>query len=190
MPPDQRLDVSCAAGSVLDGNTNYQTLVKRFGAANVKKADIDVGEGETAPGALVFPDDPERRLEVIWGGPKEVSFTIRDKSLWQSTAAIALGTTLKQLERINGKAFTLAGFEWDYSGTVTSWNGGQLQPKNQACRFLVRLGPDENSSSSPEQQKLMAQVSGDRNYSSAHPAMQQLNPRAYEIIVTWRPASH
>ena len=176
------LEASCAAGSSLGAKTTYEALVKKFGAANVKKSDIDVGEGETQPGAVVFPDDPERRLEVIWNGPDQLSFVIHEKSRWKS-AGISLGTSLKQVERLNGKAFNLAGFGWDYSGTVNSWNGGQLQPKRPACRFIVRFSPDDSG----QRQELVAQVSGEQDFSSAHPVMQQLNPRVYEIVILWAP---
>lgn len=34
-----------------------------------------------------------------------------------------MGMEMAQVERLNGKAFTLTGFEWDMSGYTTDWRG-------------------------------------------------------------------
>jgi hypothetical protein len=91
---------------------------------------LDVGEGEVGPGTILFPSDPERSIEILWNdvGKKTdpTGVTIRgNKSRWKALHDISLGTTLKQLERLNGRPFHMAGYGWDYSGTVLSWDKGR-----------------------------------------------------------------
>jgi hypothetical protein len=48
----------------------------------------------------------------------------------------------------------------------------------------MRLRPDASAIGAPEYR----QVVGDRVFSSGHPAMQALNPRVYQIIVSMSPS--
>jgi hypothetical protein len=92
---------------------------------------------------------------------------------------ITIGTTLRELEKINGAPFQLAGFEWDYSGTVTSWGAGKLKDEFAGSYDVtIRLGGKLDSLS--EQESLS--VLGDKDFPSNNGVMQKLNPRIYQII--------
>lgn len=175
-------------GGVTGGAINAQAteaeLTKLYGKENVVSLDIELGEGETEQGTALFPDNPERRLEVLWKdreakrGLKRVQIS-GEKSLWKTVHGISLGTTLKQLEQLNRKHFLLAGFAWDYSGTVMSWSQGTLEQElGPPPHVTLRLTPPND----PANDKLETEVLGDRSFSSGHPAMQELNPRVYQII--------
>ena len=41
-------------------------LVQRYGAANVVDQEVGVGEGDTDTATVLFPKDPERRIEILW----------------------------------------------------------------------------------------------------------------------------
>src|SRR5688500_18184692 len=41
------------------------SLAAYFGSTNVTDADIDIGEGETEPGTVLFPSSNDR-VEVLW----------------------------------------------------------------------------------------------------------------------------
>ena len=120
-----------ANGGVITAQTTEAELTKMFGNANVVSRDIDLAEGETAPGTELFPDDPLRHAEILWKdskgkrGPKQVQIS-GEKSTWSTVHGISLGTTLKKLEELNRGSFRLAGFDFDYSGTVKSWGQGAL----------------------------------------------------------------
>jgi hypothetical protein len=102
-------------------------------------------------------------------------------SRWKTVHNISLGTSLKELERLNGRPFHLSGFGWDYSGTVMSWDKGALAAELDGGhgRLLVRLDTP-SVAQVPEAEQ--SQVMGDRDVSSDHPVMQKLNPRAYQLI--------
>ena len=147
---------------------------------------MDVGEGETEPGTVVFPKDPQRTIEIRWKDPgkKTLPAFIQiegDTSRWKTVHNISLGTTLKELERLNGRPFHLAGFGWDYSGTVSSWSKGSLAAElvGDHGYLTLRLGPPSNAQLPEDEQD---QVLGDSDFSSSHPVMQKINPKVYQII--------
>jgi hypothetical protein len=174
------------SGSKITVTTTEAELEATYGKANVVSQNIDLGEGETEPGTALFPHDPTREVDILWKdpqvkrSPKQVQIS-GEKSEWKTVHGITLGTTLKTLEQLNRKPFLLAGFGFDYSGTITSWNQGAMEDELvRPGRVILRLLPKNNSVHS----KAETSVLGDRYFSSGHPAMQELNPRVYQII--WR----
>lgn len=166
------------------------SLQREFGTANVREQTISGAEGEEHRGVIVYPDSPARRLAVTWaegeaaGHPSEISICYRQDAggpcEWKTKEGITLGTTLQHLERLNGRLFRIAGFGWDYSGAVLSWNGGRLESL-RAGGLHLELNPDESTLAQPEGRKNYRQVQGDRSFSSGHPAMQALHPRVTTI---------
>jgi hypothetical protein len=184
--PDPWLLLASSNEGTINGHTTREDLVRVYGKANVVDRDIDIGEGETQPGTVVFPNDPKRSIEILWRDPvkktQPSSAQIQgDASLWKARHGISLGTSLKQLEQFNGKPFQLAGFGWDYSGTVMSWENGSLATEldGEHGRVIVRLESRPGSDVPQEEQN---QVMGDQDFSSHHAVMQKLNPVAYQII--------
>jgi hypothetical protein len=179
---DWNIEPGARLGSV-PWRGSEQDLIRAFGAANVRDTLIAMGEGETAPGAIVYPDDPQRRIEIIWGDPRARRNLSRvilrgDRSKWTLPPGISLGTSLRELEDKNGRAFRLTGFGWDYAGAVISWQGGALD-STLTTGVHVYLMPRPEHRAGPEYSRLQ----GDREFPSSHPAMQELNPRVYQIFV-------
>lgn len=112
-------------------NTTEAELNRLFGADKVQRRTIMVAEGtEQRQVSVILPDTPNE-LILFWrdnnygGGPKAV--WIRRGGEWQTAQGIKVGTSLEELNRINGKPFGFYGFGWDYSGVVNrSWGGGTL----------------------------------------------------------------
>jgi hypothetical protein len=170
-----------SAGSV-NATSSEADLAKHYGAAAVKPVRVELGEGETTPGTVLFPDDSSRRAEIIWqdtvGRSRPSRMVLRgSRSQWTVGPNISLGTSLKELERINGRSFTLAGFGWDYAGVVTEWGGGSLDSALAGVKLYLDPGPEQYRSAP------YSQVLGDRDYSSSLSPMQQLNPRVAQIFV-------
>ncbi len=175
-------------------NSSEMTLVELFGKQNVKSATIDLGEGETAPGTVLFPDEQEKTLEILWKNWSAKStlksvFIKGQRSKWITKSGISLGTSLKQLEQINGKPFTLGGFDWDGSGAILDFNGGKLcslgycddskEGIDVPRKIYISVNPIINDNN----KSLLRQVVGDRIFLSSHPVMQQLNPTVNSITV-------
>ena len=168
---------------MLDHTVSAELLARTFARNELREGDVEVGEGETRHGMLVFPDDARRRLRIAWGnqpGVQPVTWLMVDgESRWRGYQDIGLATDLRTLERLNGRPFVLAGFDWDYGGTVLDWRGSHLAPTHtERCRLIVRLEPSPGAP-----RNLVDQVVGDRDFPSDHPAMRALNALVYQIIL-------
>ncbi len=162
------------------------SLSQKFGPENLLEGEIYIGEGVFETGIILFADSPEDRVEILWSNVNEKrnprSVKIRGvRSNWKTPLGLSLGTDLRTIERLNAKPFELAGFGWDYSGTVISWSGGSLQTEpSPDCSVRVRMNPEAVDGTN-ERAALYRQVLGDRSFKSSHPAMQELNPIVYDI---------
>jgi hypothetical protein len=114
--------------------------------------------------------------------------------VWQTAEGISLGSTLREIEHLNGFPFKLTGFAFDYAGTIIDCGRGLLtmvgcsvaddfKRAQQDRLVVIRLRPEVTATGAPEYR----QVQGDRPFSSGHPAMQALNPRVYQMIVSIGP---
>jgi len=184
------LPFSC---DVFSTDTSAASLIERFGAANVKTAQVPFGgaEGDFSEGTVLFGSSPDARLEVYWRDspnkrePEWVS--VRGKqSRWRSPAGITLGASLRDIERLNRKPFLLLGFGDEGSGTVMQWSGGRLDAQDTPnCRVWIRVTPDYKHVTGAQSQ-LINQLKRAPEFSSAHPAMQELNPTVSEMVLTYK----
>ena len=168
------------SGSITE-QSDEAALRQIFGDANVQQDRVQIGEGETLPGTVLFPDDSTRQLMVLWSDTVARRLPSRlilrgDSSKWSLRPGITLGTTLERLEQLNGRSFTLAGFGWDYSGVVTDWRGGSLA--TSARNAKVYLSPPSSKFST----RAYSRVLGDKEYGSDLPAMKEVQPVIYQIF--------
>lgn len=166
----------------LSRSSSEADLARAYGAANLSDSAIALGEGETSPGTLLFPDDPQRRIEILWVDPVSRRAFRRlvlrgERSLWTLPQGVSLGTNLARLEELNGRPFRLAGFAWDYAGVVTSWEGGRLDSLLEGS--YIYLAPRIEDRAGPAYQRVL----GDRSFMSSSPDMKALDPRVYQIFV-------
>ncbi|HEV7256928.1 MAG TPA: hypothetical protein VGN82_04030 [Bosea sp. (in: a-proteobacteria)] len=177
---------------------SHASLSKAFGARNISIRKLSIGEGETEVGSVLFASDRTRRIEVLWNDrakrmrPRMVTFgraidaTALSKGYhWRIAAraqagTLSLGQPLTQVEAVNGKPFELAGFDWDYSGTVSDWRGGALAKPPGGCRILVRFEAAKDAPGAAQDA-----VSGDREFSSDDPKMRAVAPVIYEMGFVW-----
>ena len=136
--------------------TTLQELQQRFGASNVVPGEVPGAEGETFRGVVLFPEDPSRRATLYFQDTQNLHglsmISVDDAgSRWELASGIRIGTTLADLQARNGKPFTFTGFDWDYGGTITDWQGGKLQPADDEIaseRMQLRM-PEGGSSEKP-----------------------------------------
>lgn len=136
-------------------------IINSYGADQVVRRDIGLGEGESAPGTIVFPDT-KNQLIIEWQDSMVYQKIARiriegEESDWATPQGVRIGTTLERLEAINGKPFKFFGFEWDYSGLCKDWQGGNIDPK-----LSVFLNPGNPEAVYPD-------LLGDAEFLSTHP---------------------
>lgn len=125
--------------------TSARDLQRRFGSGSLRFDRIPDGEHGDRAGAILFPTDPLRRIELIWHDPERTELEraqLRgDKTEWKVAPGITLGTPLSELQRLNQKPITFLGLGWDGSGLIRYWGGGRLQSFDDDAypRVSVRL---------------------------------------------------
>jgi hypothetical protein len=164
-----------------------RTLARFFGAENVERANVPVGEGNTEPGTVIFAKDPEKRIDILWhdayARPNVV--IIRNGSNWPVAVTgldkpVVNGATLAEIETMNGKPFTLTGFGWDLGGYSNSWDGGRLDKPVGGCNLSLRFDPAWDAPGDA-----LDKVNGDVEFSSTDSAMRQVKPVVVEIELGW-----
>lgn len=181
--PGERVGPLTASSSAAD-------LIAAYGAENVRDEPYPLGEGESEQGTVVFPNDPTRRVLILWNDldKKALPLAVRIDgagSQWKTAEGLAVGTSLKRVEELNGKPFLLYGFDWDYGGQLVDSNGGALKdlphedPEGgfRGGALLLTFQPDPAAS--------YTEVMGDGTFSSDHPVMQSVDPKVSVIIVSF-----
>jgi hypothetical protein len=165
-------------------DTSHARLVQAFGKSSVAFMDIEGAEGAKVKASVVYPDEPRRRVDVVWRDEKARSrpATIRVgfKSQWRTVRGLHIGSDLAEVEKINGKPFKMFGFDWDYGGRVSDWQGGALATVPGGCDLRLAFEPWADAPD-PERDK----VSGDKEFLSTDPNMRASRPTASEIIISY-----
>jgi hypothetical protein len=168
-------------------DADERRLAQVFGATNVERAAIPVGEGNTEPGTAIFAKDPARRIDILWheaySRPNVV--IIRNGSTWPVAVTglgkpVVNGTPLAEIEAMNGRPFTLTGFGWDLGGYTNSWDGGRLEKPVGGCNLSVRFDPASDAPGDA-----LDKVNGDVEFLSTDSAMRQTRPVVIEIELGW-----
>ena len=115
-----------------------EPLRETLGAAQVHRVVTPADEGlGQIPGISVFADLTGREVllrrdgHLVCGGVGQYK-TCR----WRIAGSVPLKTTVRELERLNGRPFVFNGCCFDLGGIVTSWEGGKLESLLRA-RFAV-----------------------------------------------------
>jgi len=69
-PSDAWLIVLGGTNGAITASTTRRDLVRRYGEASVSDQDVDIGEGETEPGTVLFPHDSHRSIDILWKDPE------------------------------------------------------------------------------------------------------------------------
>ena len=165
------------------GPEGSETALRQvFGDANVAAEEIDGPEGSVLDATLLFPDDPTRRLIVLWqeemARAKPAAIIIRDDSEWIGPGGLRLGEALGEVEAVNGGPFNVLGFGWDYGGAA-SFPSGALADLPGACVLSLSFDLDWNRDYGPEFDVIM----GDQELRSDDPQLRAAGPTVAEIII-------
>ncbi len=169
-------------------STTKSELVAMFGAEAVQDKEIDIGEGDYHPGALIYPNDQTRSLAIVWElGYVRVCYNLnpfgKERCRWKTPQGISIGTTLKDLETLNGRPFNVAYYGWDGGGFVASWQGGRLSDVSEKGGMCLMLIPPREVGW-PMLEK--NQVRRDGTFSSSDSTIRKLNARVGFMSVSVR----
>ena len=143
-PSSPRLVLDCNAPFTKDASA--ASLAAHFGAANVTDEIIPGPEGSQLRATVIFSKDPARRVEVMFADETGRTGLLRAavtqaSTQWIGPGGVRMGTGMDAIERTNGKAFSLTGFDWDMSGYTTDWHDGTFAKQSPGCRVGMRFSP-------------------------------------------------
>lgn len=166
------------SGPITAGDTAV-SLQQRFAGAG-RWETLHGPEASEFAGLVLWPDDPARRLEVIFTDeePGTVSsVAVGPGSQWR-VAGLGLGDPLARVNEANGKPFKLWGFSWDYGGYVSDLGGGKLAALPGRCRVIIRFAPREGA-------EVADDLVGDREVSSGDPRLEAAGVAIEELTLAF-----
>ena len=169
-------------GGVFGKDSTHLKIAVKYDSRNVVFGDVDGPDGAKIKASILFPNDPKRRLEVVWNNDTSRSdmsvIAINGKSQWVAPKGLKLGLSLSALEKANGKPFKVFGFGADGTASVAGWDGGALSALPGGCKVGIRLVAD--SKASPDARSA---VSGDKEFQSNDASVLALKPSIAEILI-------
>ena len=162
--------------------TTRSDLDTLFGKENVREQNLNISEAPDVA-TVVFPDDTSAALAVTWDREHVASVYIcfatkTGPCRWRTASGIRIGTSIRELNKLNGKSFQAGGFA-EQQGRVTSWRNGALEEASSACGHLVvGLAPAamiENRDMSKNESEEWKQLQGDKSYPSGGVSLLYLN---------------
>ncbi|MEM6770509.1 MAG: hypothetical protein AAF597_08010, partial [Bacteroidota bacterium] len=164
---------------MVTASTTPEELAELYGADNVRKDSIHLGEGYYIDGYVLFPDQPGE-VSLVFPTEeneiKDLQVTIDlEDTVWKSAQnGIGIGTSLEELNRFNGGPFLFFGFDWDYGGVVSDWQNGALKDHR------LRLSYDYEKRGDVA---LHPTLIGDRKVVSSSPYLKDLPVEVIQVIV-------
>lgn len=170
--------------------TTRSDLDTLFGKENVREQNLNISEAPDVA-TVVFPDDKSAALAVTWDREHVASVYIcfatkTGPCRWRTASGIRIGTSIRELSKLNGKSFQTGGFA-EEQGRVTSWRNGALEENPSACGHLVvGLAPAamiENRDMSKNEAEDWKQLQNGKNYSSSTLPLLELNPSVSSLTM-------
>jgi hypothetical protein len=165
-------------GAVRKGST-WATLIGVYTPQHMRRDKIPIAEGDTASGARIFPGTPAE-LQVAFesdNGPVDFIRVLGRESPWRTAEGLRIGTTLAELEKMNGGPFRLYGFAWDHGGALDRDSFKKL-PKG----LWITVEPREQRKVSERE---FRQVMGDKTIASSHPTLKKIDVRVSSLVLSF-----
>jgi hypothetical protein len=173
--PGQRVGPITAATTRADLDT-------LFGKENVHDGTFEGGDVPEAA-TVVWGGDASTALAITWDRerPSTIHVCVGTQTgpcRWRTASGIRVGLPLRELEKLNGKAFQVAGIGQE-QGKVASWKRGALEEDPAICgHLLVRLTPMaeiEGRTMSKDEANSMKSLQGDKPANSNSVVLLDLN---------------
>jgi hypothetical protein len=165
---------------------SYAKLTAKYGAANITTEEDGLLDSEVT---ILFANDRTRRLKIEWkdkkGRRNPRLIAIEDEHSTWSVAGVTIGTSLVDLEHLNGRPFKLNYFEGDYGGDITDWIGGRFKASlSGGCLFGASVGID-NVLPEAVDKAVDAEVTKDRSLLSSGPGLRAAKPTVGQMFISY-----
>lgn len=162
--------------------TTRAELDTQFGRENVRDSTFEGGDVPEAA-TVVWGGDASTALAITWDRERPLAIhvcvgTQTGPCRWRTASGVRIGLPIRELEKLNGKPFQVAGIGQE-QGRVVSWKRGALEEDPAACgHLLVRLTPlaeVEGRTMSKDEASSMKSLQGDKPVNSNSVVVLDLN---------------
>ena len=171
-----------ACNGVFAKDSAHRKLAVKYDSRNVVFTDVDGHDGSKMKASVLFPNDPKRRLEVLWQNETTRADTslivINAQSTWVGPKGLKIGLPIAAVEKANGKPFQLSGIGADGLASVTGWESGAIASLPGGCKIGVRFSGDAGAPRAAR-----TAVSSDRSFLSNDAALRTLKLAIAEILI-------
>jgi hypothetical protein len=171
-----------ACDGVFAKDSAHLKLAIKYDSRNITYGQVDGPEGTKLNASIIYPNDPRRRLEVLWNNEASRSDTqiiaINGRSQWVAPRGLKLGMPIAAIEKANGRPFKLSKFGPDGGASVLGWEGGALGTLPGGCKVGLRLVADANTP--PD---VRSALSGDKELLSNDASVRAAKPTVVEVLI-------
>lgn len=131
---------------VFNENATLADFEAAFGKANVVTGEVPGPEGTTMIATTIYPNDPERTMQARWWDEQNIKYLAGLTVAKGDTGpgGVKVGMPIEEVQAINGEAFTLSGFFWDYGGSA-GFDSGKLGNLPGGCYLNLHFNPTLDS---------------------------------------------
>ncbi|RMG30895.1 MAG: SH3 domain-containing protein [Bacteroidetes bacterium] len=159
-------------------NTSEAELIKLYGSPNVTRGNVQVSQSQTKDCTILFPNTQDE-MRITWKDDSrskvEAVYLTKPNAHWHLNTGVKVGMSLLDLTKANKSPLSFYGFNWEYSGTVSSWRNGVLRKYDKF--FYVVLVPVGASKAD------LAQFQGNKVFSSNTKGVDKLNLHVGKIVI-------
>lgn len=158
--------------------TSEADLIQQFGAAYVTRGEVDVASGQREACTIVMPNSADE-LRITWKSEErdrvKAIYLTKPQSKWHLFSGIRVGMPLLDVTKANESPVSFYGFDWEYSGTVSSWRNGRMRKYDKY--FYMVLTPVGASNST------LAPFRGNQVFSSNTKGVEALNLHVERLVI-------
>lgn len=161
-------------------NTSEEALLRIYGPGNVARGTVRT-TGDKTEACTVLMTGTNNELRITWKDDnrsrvKAIYFD-RPGARWLSKEGLKVGMEMLDLTKANKSPISFYGFNWEYSGTVSSFRNGRLGKYEKY--FYAVLSPRNAGQVSHIQKNFM----GDQVFSSNKDGVEQLDLVVSRLVV-------
>ena len=169
-------------GPITEATTRTE-LDTLFGKENIRDGTFEGGDVPEVA-TVVWGGDSSTALAITWDRERPAAIhmcvgTEAGPCRWHTASGIRLGMPVRELEKVNGKAFQIAGIGLG-QGRVVSWRKGSLEEDTAGCGHLVvRITPQAEAEGQPlskDESSSMKGLQNEKPVSSSWLVTMGLNP--------------
>lgn len=151
-----------------------------FGKENVVTGEVPGPEGTTMVATTIYPNDPERTMQVRWWDEENVAYLagVTIAAGDSGPGGVKVGMPIGEVQAINGEPFTLFGFFWDYGGSA-GFASGKLSGLPGECFLNLQFAPMEENLSD----RVLNAISGDTELTSDMPELAEAKVAVSEVNI-------